>query len=70
MAVFILRTQDSALRRGSRRAALQQFWTPVSTDGLGLTTVGSSPTLVASDGADVCVPNDDPVARGLARASE
>src|SRR5215470_15197935 len=27
MAAFITRTQDSALRRGSKRAALQQFWT-------------------------------------------
>src|SRR6516225_2209941 len=26
MAAFITRTQDSALRRGSRRAALQQLW--------------------------------------------
>src|SRR5215472_8517259 len=27
MAAFITRTQDSALRRGSKRAALDQFWT-------------------------------------------
>src|SRR5262249_12979032 len=45
MAAFITRTQDSALRRGSKRAALQQFWTTTprydsATGGLGATTVG------------------------------
>jgi hypothetical protein len=39
MAAFISRTMDQSLRRGSRRAALKQFWTPTSADSFGLTTV-------------------------------
>src|ERR1700693_4509576 len=50
MAAFITRTMDQSLKRGSRRASLKQFWTPTSADGLGLTTVGTSPHLVESDG--------------------
>jgi hypothetical protein len=58
MAAFVTRTMDQSLTRGSRRAALKQFWTPTSTDGLGLTTVGSFPVLVESDGADLWVANN------------
>jgi hypothetical protein len=58
MAAFVTRTMDRSLQRGSRRAALKQFWTPTSTDGLGLTTVGSFPVLVESDGADLWVANN------------
>src|SRR5215471_17893161 len=48
MAAFITRTQDSALRRGNKRAALQQFWTTTprylsAAGGLGTTTVGIAP---------------------------
>src|SRR5215510_10572785 len=57
MAAFLSRTVDGVLKRGSRRAALDQFWTPKNADVLGLTTVGSSPRLVASDGADIWVAN-------------
>src|SRR5262249_15155007 len=57
MAAFLSRTVDGGLKRGSRRAALDQFWTPKNADVLGLTTVGSSPRLVASDGADIWVAN-------------
>lgn len=56
MAAFVTRTMDQTLRRGSRRAALKQFWTPMSSpDNRGLTTVGANPELVASDGADLWV---------------
>src|SRR5262250_2948337 len=60
MAAFITRTQDSALRRGSKRAALQQFWTTTprydsATGGLGATTVGINPFFVESDGEDLWV---------------
>src|SRR5262245_60404817 len=58
MAAFITRTMDQSLRRGSRRAALKQWWTPTSADGIGLTTVGSFPQLVESDGADLWVANN------------
>src|SRR5215471_20433753 len=62
MAAFITRTQDSALRRGSKRAALRQFWTTTprylsASGGLGITTVGTGPQLVESDGADLWVAN-------------
>ncbi|HKA36239.1 MAG TPA: S-layer homology domain-containing protein, partial [Thermoanaerobaculia bacterium] len=57
MAAFLSRTVDSALKRGGRRAALGQFWNTQNATVLGLTTVGGGPELVASDGADVWVPN-------------
>jgi hypothetical protein len=57
MAAFITRTMDQSLKRGSRRAALKQFWTPASADVLRLTTVGAVPYLAASDGADLWVAN-------------
>ena len=56
MAAFVTRTMDQSVKRGSRRAALKQFWTPTSEDDLQLTTVGS-PRLVKSDGADLWVAN-------------
>jgi hypothetical protein len=64
MAAFVTRTQDSALRRGSRRAALGQWATPSklpSQFGIwekSLTTVGINPFLVASDGEDLWVANN------------
>ena len=68
MAAFITRTQDSALRRGSRRGALDQWATPTFSAG-GQTTVGTGPWLVKSDGADLWVANsDDTVSR--VRASD
>src|SRR5207342_3929657 len=51
MAAFLSRTVDGALKRGSRRAALGQFWTTQDATVLGLTTVGSAPQMVQSDGA-------------------
>jgi hypothetical protein len=57
MAGFITRTQDSALGRASKRAALGQFWTTTPHYDLGLarTTVGGNPSSVKSDGADLWV---------------
>jgi hypothetical protein len=57
MAAFLSRTVDRVLKRGSRRAALDQFWTTQNDTVLGLTTVGSSPGLLKSDGADIWVGN-------------
>jgi hypothetical protein len=56
MAAFTTRTQDSALRRGSRRAALAQWSTPTVLPLTGRTSV-AFPGLVASDGADIWVAN-------------
>ena len=39
----------------SRRAALDQFWTPQNALSIGLTTLGQIPELCRSDGADVWV---------------
>jgi hypothetical protein len=62
MSAFITRTQDSSLKRGSKRAALQQFWTttpryPSASGGLGTTAVGSHPLLLQSDAEDLWVAN-------------
>src|SRR5215470_20226463 len=50
MAAFLSRSVDGVLKRGSRRATLDQFWTPQNATMLGLTTVGTNPELVRSDG--------------------
>ena len=57
MAAFVTRTLDKSLSRGSRRSKLQQFWngSPRWDLGFGLTTVGTGPQLLASDGTDVWV---------------
>jgi DNA-binding beta-propeller fold protein YncE len=55
MAAFITRTQDSALRRGNRRAALDQWASPVALPLTGRTTVGIGTRFVKSDGADLWV---------------
>jgi len=55
MAAFLSRTVDGALKRGGRRASLDQFWTTQNATVLGVTTVGNDPELLASDGADVWV---------------
>src|SRR5580765_7468051 len=70
MAAFLSRTVDGALRRGSRRAALDQFWTTQNATVLGLTTVGSDPTFVKSDGADLWVANGFGSSVSRVRASD
>ncbi len=57
MAAFLSRTVDGVLKRGSRRAILNQFWTTQNDTVLGLTTAGSAPRLLASDGSDIWVAN-------------
>jgi len=67
MAAFISRTQEQALRRSSRRAALKQWWTPSDIPSTALTGVGSqsNPRGAECDGADVWVAREasDGVAR-------
>src|SRR6266498_1411184 len=43
MAAFLSRSVDGVLKRGSRRAALNRYWTSSSELSLGLTTVGTLP---------------------------
>src|SRR5262245_59389084 len=50
MAAFLSRTVDRTLQRGGRRAALNQFWTAGTSSALALTTVGTMPFTVVSDG--------------------
>ncbi len=55
MAAFLSRTVDTTLKRASRRAAMNRFWTPQNEFALTLTTVSPGPFAVAFDGADVWV---------------
>ncbi len=57
MAAFLSRSVDGVLKRGSRRAALNRFWGTEANASLALTTVGSAPRLLASDGEDIWVAN-------------
>jgi hypothetical protein len=59
MAAFITRTMDQSLKRGSLRAALNQYWTTQDGTNIALTGVGDNPRLVQSDGSDVWVANKD-----------
>jgi hypothetical protein len=70
MAAFITRTLDQSLKRGSRRAALDQWFSPTASQSIARTTVGEVPNAVKSDGADLWVANglDDTVSR--VRASD
>jgi hypothetical protein len=72
MAAFTTRTLDQSLKRGSKRAALNQWWTtiPQYDFGLGTTSVGDTARLVQSDGIDIWVANlsSDTVSR--VRASD
>lgn len=59
-AVFVAKGFNQSLGRGSRRAALGQWWTTTPHDdlGLGVTTIGGTPRSVRSDGADLWVADD------------
>jgi hypothetical protein len=62
MAAFITRTLDQSVKRGSKRAALNQWWTttPHYDSNLGTVTVGQGQGKVASDGQDLWVVNNNP----------
>lgn len=70
MAAFLTRTLDQSVKRSSRRAALNQYWTTQATENLGLTDLGAltTPEAVQSDGRDVWVAGSDSVWR--VRASD
>lgn len=57
MAAFITRTQDSALKRGSRRATAGQWATPQDAGVLKATSVGMNPRYNCFDGEDIWVAN-------------
>jgi hypothetical protein len=72
MSAFVTRTQDSALRRGSLRAALKQL--AISKTGFmagrSLLGNGFSPRLMASDGTDIWVANSGNGTVSRVRASD
>ncbi len=70
MAAFVTRTLDQSLKRGSRRAVLDQWWTPQTDLDLGITVVGSAPELVKSDGQDLWVTNSGSDSVCRVRASD
>ncbi|HKF44359.1 MAG TPA: S-layer homology domain-containing protein [Thermoanaerobaculia bacterium] len=55
MAAFLSRSVDSALKRGSRRTALNQFWVPQGGLALAQTTVQFGAGPMAFDGIDLWV---------------
>ena len=56
MAAFLSRTVDGVLKRGSRRAALDQFWTTQNGDKSSRETNSWGPSAFpSSDGADIWV---------------
>ncbi|HKA35583.1 MAG TPA: S-layer homology domain-containing protein [Thermoanaerobaculia bacterium] len=70
MAAFLSRTVDGVLKRGSRRAILDQFWTTQNATVLGITTLGNSPGLLKSDGADIWVADNVDGTVSRVRASD
>jgi DNA-binding beta-propeller fold protein YncE len=65
MAAFVTRTQDSALKRGNRRAALGQWWTPTSA-GVLRSTAFTGPNNsydIVCDGDDLWISHGTEVKR-------
>jgi hypothetical protein len=60
MAAFLSRSVDGVLKRGSRRAALERFWTTQDAIALGIATVGANPSQLQSDGEDLWIANQGP----------
>ena len=56
MAAFLSRTVDRTLQRGSRRAAMNQFWTTQAPINVGTTPIVNA-SVVQSDGLDLWVAN-------------
>jgi hypothetical protein len=70
MAAFITRTLDQSLRRGSERAAMEQWWMPQSILASAQTNVGFLPKMVKWDGADLWVANSGSDTVSRVRASD
>ena len=66
MAAFLSRTVDGVLKRGSRRAILEHFWTSAQNE----TTIGLSAFGVKSDGADLWVADQTGGTVSRVRASD
>ena len=71
MAAFLSRGVDGVLSRGSRRAAMKQFWKKTQgVTNFSLTTVGDNPKDVAADGLDLWVTNGPTDAVSRVRGSD
>ena len=72
MAAFLSRSVDGVLKRGNRRAAVNQFWTTQGAPALGITTIspGISAFDLRFDGADVWSSNDGSSSVSRVRASD
>lgn len=70
MSAFITRAMDQALKRSSERAKSDQNWTNQGGNNLALTSVGSTPQQVRSDGADLWVANINGDSVSRVRASD
>jgi DNA-binding beta-propeller fold protein YncE len=70
MAAFVGRTMDQSVKRAGKRASLDQFWTNQGAANLALTTVGTQPNQVKSDGTDLWVSNSGSATISRVRASD
>jgi hypothetical protein len=70
MAAFLSRSVDGVLARSSRRTLAGSFWTPQGPANLGLTTIGTDPRIVVSDGSDLWVSHYLPGTVSRVRASD
>jgi DNA-binding beta-propeller fold protein YncE len=70
MAAFLSRTVDGVLKRGSRRAKLDQFFTPATTNAVSVVTIGTDPKGLRSDGADLWVAGNSAGTVTRVRASD
>jgi YVTN family beta-propeller protein len=57
MTTFLQRSLDQGLARASRRAALNQWWTPQNANAMQTIAVGGSPLFCAADGENIWVSN-------------
>jgi hypothetical protein len=53
MTTFLQRAVDQVLTRGSRRAALNRWWTPQNTNSMQTISVGGNPVFCAADGENI-----------------
>jgi hypothetical protein len=61
MASFLQRSFDQGLARTSRRAALNQWWTPENTGGMQTISLGGDPTICAADGENIWITTESDV---------
>jgi DNA-binding beta-propeller fold protein YncE len=57
MTTFLQRSLDQGLARTSKRAALNQWWTPQNTAAMQTIAVGDQPDYCAADGEDIWTAN-------------